>query len=159
MSCSMTTNVSVRLSSAIELGEPRGAFGAKSGGRLVEEQDARLGGERQRDLECAPLAVREILRLRPFAPGEADAGEQPGRAVLRRAVARAVTPGVKRASTHRRQRNLHIVERRFLIEQADRLERARDTAARNLRRRLTGDVDAIEQHAAGDPARRDPSAD
>src|SRR2546425_4738876 len=30
-----------------------------SGSRLVEEQQARLGGERHRDLQQAPVAVRE----------------------------------------------------------------------------------------------------
>ncbi len=49
---------------------------AHAGGRLVEQQQARPGGERERDLEEPPVAVREHSGLVPCAFGEPDAREE-----------------------------------------------------------------------------------
>src|SRR5437899_9689873 len=46
--------------------------GGKAGGGLVEEEDAWAAGERERDLELALLAVREVLHDGARAIGEAD---------------------------------------------------------------------------------------
>ena len=96
MSCSMITMRQRALQFRDELGEARGAVRAESGRRLVEEQDARLGGERQADLQRAPLAVGEVACANPFAPAQADAREHRRRLVLRAAIARPVAPGVER---------------------------------------------------------------
>ena len=85
-----------------EVGEPRRAVGAEARRRLVEEQDPRLRRQRERDLERAALAVREVARARPLAPAQADAREQRRRLVLRRRVAREVAPGVERARARAR---------------------------------------------------------
>src|SRR2546425_13194031 len=48
-----------------------------SGSRLVEEQQARLGGERHRDLQQAPVAVRERYGGIACTRGEPDGLKQP----------------------------------------------------------------------------------
>ena len=131
MSCSMMTIVSCRFSSAIEVGEARGAFGAEAGGRLVEEQQARLGGERDGDLERAPLAVGQAawrgacsLPARPTRASTAAACSS------RRGVGAQVAPGVEalRART-RGSATSTLSSARVVVEQVHDLERARDAAA------------------------------
>ena len=46
------------------------------GGRLVEQQKLRLGGERPRNLETALVAVREVARVDLGAAGEPAVREQ-----------------------------------------------------------------------------------
>src|SRR5207253_2182948 len=43
-----------------------------SGGRLVEQQQARLGGQRPRDLEAALIAVGQVFGLKTLFVGEAE---------------------------------------------------------------------------------------
>ena len=79
-------------------------LGAHPGGRLVEEQEARLGGERHRDLQGALLAVREFARQAVLGGAEADRAEQrlgplrqPGEPAARpQKIAKRDPPGLRR---------------------------------------------------------------
>ena len=116
MSCSMTTMVSVRFSSAISAASRAVPSRAETGGRLVEEQQPRLRGERDGDLERAALAVGEALgrdRARvPARPTRAStsaasscAPESAPRSAMRRSRARAppaARPARSRAPCSRR---------------------------------------------------------
>ena len=62
-----------------ELGHLRGFARRKAGGRLVEQQDFRIAGEAEHDLELALLAVRQIadfgiLAIEEVRPVRADDG-------------------------------------------------------------------------------------
>ena len=78
MSCSMSRTV--RPSSvaqlADEVGQLAGLLGVHAGGRLVEQQQLRLGGQGAGDLEAALVAVRQVAGERLRAPVEADELEQ-----------------------------------------------------------------------------------
>ena len=80
----MTTIVSVRLSSRTSSASRAVAVGAEAGSRLVEEQDARLGGERDADLERAAVAVGEAGSRRGRVSREADALQHARRLVAAR---------------------------------------------------------------------------
>ena len=60
MSCSIRTIVSSRREPAQELAHRDALARGKAGARLVEEEDPRLEPDRERDLELAHLAVREL---------------------------------------------------------------------------------------------------
>jgi hypothetical protein len=148
MSCSMTTIVSCRFSSATSSASRAVASAPEAGGRLVEEQEPRRGGERHRDLERPPLAVGEAPGAEVLLAGEADARQHRGGMLLRRGIGAQVAPDVEAARPHFGQGQDHVVERRAVVEQVHRLERARDAAPRDPARRLAGDVDAGEAHRA-----------
>ena len=128
MSCSISTMVSERLSSAISARDARGGLGAQARGRLVEEQQARPRGERDADLERAPVAVGEVLGADVLLAGEPDPcressppspSERPKHREPRR--------------PHLRRGDQHVVERAVVVEQIHHLERARDAEARDAR--------------------------
>ena len=50
--------------------------GRQAGGRFVEQQDFRIAGEPEHDLELALLAVRQVAHLDVLAVEEADILEQ-----------------------------------------------------------------------------------
>ena len=114
---------------ADQLGQPFGRLRAEAGGRLVEEEQARLGGERNGDLERAPLAVGEVARARALVAREADARQHARRLLLGGRVGAQVAPGVEAAPAHVRQGDQDVVERRVVVEQVHHLERARDALA------------------------------
>ncbi len=66
------------LEPAHQIGEARGRLGAEAGGRLVEEQDARLGGERHANLERAAVAIGKVLGDLVLLAGESDARQYGG---------------------------------------------------------------------------------
>ena len=112
MSCSMMTIVSWRFSSRDQVGEPRGAFAAEAGGRLVEEQQARLGGERDGDLERAPLAVREARAPARAPCRRGRRARAPPPPAARRPSRRAGRARRRKPlPAHARQRDQHVVER------------------------------------------------
>src|SRR5262249_39658322 len=110
---------------ALVLGEPAGD--------LVEQQDARLGRERARELE--PLAVEQ--RERAGAPvglvGEPAAADQLDAAGIDLALAVAAAE---------RGRHHEILEHGHAAERLRDLERAADAEAAAALRREAGDVDA-----------------
>ena len=92
MSCSIISTVSSALVAQLldERGEVRGLLRVHAGGRLVEQQQLRLGGERARDLEPALVAVRAgSSRSRPPCARRPGVLEQLERALARLAPPRA----------------------------------------------------------------------
>ena len=146
MSCSMIDDRQLPLQLADEVGEPLGRLRAEAGGRLVEEEQARLGGQRDRDLERAPLAVREVARRRVLLAGEADARQHAGRLAPARPSRRARS---RQASKPRRRTRGSAISTlssaRVVVEQVHDLERARDALLRDAARRQAGDVLAGER--------------
>src|SRR5262245_40878358 len=113
----------------------------QAAGRLVEEQQPRLGDERPRELD--PL-------LRP----ERQARDRESRDVAepeflerrRRLGANLLLAADARA---RVRTDEHVLEHRHAAEQLDVLERARDAVANDLVRRDAEQVGAVEHDAAG----------
>src|SRR5689334_14551845 len=136
-------------------GEERGGFlWVHPGGRLVEEQQLRLGRERAGDLEPTLVAVGEVLCELVVRSSQPREGEQLARLLLGLALLapdagqpedRAEDAALQ-AGVHADQ---HVLERRHLREQADVLERATDAELRDRVRRLLGDVDAVEDDRSG----------
>src|SRR5215210_92681 len=121
---------------------------AHAGGRLVEEQKARVAGERHRDLEAALVAVGEVLdRVMP-AGGEADGGEELLGPRDEVAVILAARPEVE-ARGHRLRRDAHVLHDRELREEVRDLERLRDAETGKAVLRLSRDVAALEQDPPG----------
>ena len=122
----------------------------RPGRGLVEEQQARAGGEGDADLERAAVAVGKALRAHAFLAGEAHVGERAHRARLR------VRPGAaaSRNGSWARARNSGVATIAFssadvVVEQVHDLEGARDAAPRDGARRQPGDVLAREGDAPG----------
>ena len=87
--------------------------------RLVEEQEARLGGERPRDLEAPLVAVRQRARVAVGQPVDPE---------LREGLQR-VAPRAPAACPSRAERaHLDVLERGQPAEEPDVLERAHDPA-------------------------------
>src|SRR5690606_3401057 len=118
---------------------------------LVEQQQARAGRERARDLEPALLAVGQRVGARLREALEAELREQLARA--RRVLLLAAPPagpaqdvGDARALPAA-ERRLHVVEHAEPGEQADVLEGARDAEPADAVRALAADLAAREDDA------------
>ena len=78
MSCSIITSVMSRGSSRIKPREALPLARRQSRARLVEQHDFRIGRERERKLELAPLPIGEELHRLVGAPVEADTRKHNG---------------------------------------------------------------------------------
>ena len=124
--------------------------------RLVEQQQARLRGGRARDLEPAPVRVRE--RVRRLVPPVAHQPPAEERELLlrergdlpllaphpRRAQDRADDAGLRPAERRRH----HVLLHGHVQEQPQRLERARDAALRDHVRRQSEQRGPVEEDLA-----------
>ena len=127
-----------------------------AGGRLVEQQQLRLGRERARDLEPPLVAVGEVARVLVLgALGQAAVVEQLAAPCSR---ASASSRRCSRERTMLRKTPLcmrqcmptsDVLERRHGAEEADVLERAADPERRDLVLRQSGDLVAVEDDLAG----------
>ena len=121
MSCSIMTIVYRARSRRISWREIAGAVGAQPRGRLVEEQDARLGGERNGDLQGPALAIGQSRRLLPGAVGKAHLIEnrrwRPRSAPCPRTPCRRRASGAcgTRAAPASRSRCTTVSSNRFMI--------------------------------------------
>ena len=121
---------------------------AHAGGRLVETQQCRLGGERDADLEIALLAVRQVggefIRLAE----QADGGKRLFRLLVdvgKGAVVRNHVPGMPA----RLGGDAHVFKHGGIRQDVGDLVGARDALLRDHVGRQAGDVVAVEQDAPG----------
>ena len=98
-------------------------------GGFVEQQQARSGRQRERDLEQSPIAVRQLRRGARRAIREPHVGEHPPRALLhvRHAVQGAQRD--QRPAGFRQQRDGHVLLGRELRKDVRHLEGARHPGA------------------------------
>src|SRR6185295_14410666 len=116
-------------------------------GGLVEQQQARLAGEGDGELQPFLVAVRQRPGDPPGARRKADQRQQFARAGrVKRACFRPGAPALARV---REQGDLHVLQRAQIVEHARDLEGAPDAVAREQMRRLAGDVAALEDDAPG----------
>ena len=112
---------------------------AQAGHHLVEQQEARAGGERARDLE--PLALRQRQRRGGMA-ALGDEAEQVEHLVGQPARLADGAAGVERTDDH-------VVEHGEAGERLDQLEGAADPGAADLVRPPAVDAPAVEAHEPG----------
>ena len=140
-----------RSDAADDAGKAR-AFGRRQpGGWLVEEDEARLAGERARDLEEPPLAEGERGHIGPRELAEADELHElrgalaPARFFRARA---AEHHGPERGAEARMRADEHVVDDRHSRERPVVLERAHHAARGDAMRREAEDRLAGEAHVA-----------
>ena len=124
----------------------------QAGGRLVQDHDHRIGGERARHFEQALLAERQIAGEVAELLAEADALQLMQRLGARGAFLGAVEP--QRAGEESRARarigaEQHVVDQRHVRPQLDVLERPRHALGGDVARRQCGDVVAEEHDPPG----------
>ena len=122
--------------------------GREPGGRLVEQEELRLAGQRQGDLELALLAVREIAHDLGLPVGEPDRVEHLARAVVKRRVAVHAAMKVELGRGEGLHRQEAVLERGEPREEVGDLVRARQAEARAPVRCGTRDVPAEEHDVA-----------
>src|SRR5690349_9657 len=103
-----------------------------AGGGLVEQQQPRVQGQRERQLEGALLSVGERSRGRTRAVRQPDLVEEleGAGAELAHLLGRAPEPVAE--ARRRGERELDVVDRAHLVEEAGDLERAGDAEVRDL---------------------------
>ena len=122
--------------------------GAHAGGRLIEAQQLRLGGERDADLEVALLAVREIGGQLIGLVEQAH-GLQHGFGLADDVVIVAVVLEHAPAVPPRLRGDAHVLERGGIGEDVGDLVGAGDALLRDAIGRQPGDVLAVEDDATG----------
>ena len=99
--------------------------GRQAGGRLVEQQDVRIAGKPDHDLELALLAMRQVAHFNVLAVEEGGAFQEPMRLVVDLAIGRQEPPHHEFRREPAFDRQQHVVEHRQLRKQARDLKRAR----------------------------------
>ena len=130
-----------------------GLLGVHAGGRLVEEQQLGLGGQRPGDLQPSLRSIGQALGEFVATPSQAHVLQQREALVAHGLL---LLDGATRAGHHAEQAALraavlshhHVLERRHLVEQADVLEGAGDAELGDLRREHPGDVAVHEADGA-----------
>ncbi len=121
--------------------ELRDLFVVQAAGRLVEQQQLRLGDEGARELDPLQRPERQPGRRPSGHVGDPDVVQDLARATANGAAAKRTRSGVRADE--------HVVEHGHRAEQLDVLERARDPAPHDAVRRRTQKALAGEAHAAG----------
>ncbi len=111
----------------------RGLLRVHAGGRLVEQQQLRVGGERARDLEPALVAVGQVAG-QLVVPARQSRRRRAAPRARSRASRLLALDALRCRGSSRRCRRLsrqciadqHVLERRHLVEEADVLERPAD---------------------------------
>ncbi len=116
-----------------------------AGRRLVEQQHARLAGDRDRDLEQPLLAVRQDRGALVHHVGEMESLEQREHFVDDLGFASDNAPPVMAGADTFRYREPERLERRQIREKLIDLEGARDAEPHARMRAHVGDVAALEQ--------------
>src|SRR5712691_8957730 len=121
---------------------------AHSRRRLVEQQETRIERDRQSELERTLLSVWKASRRPRGELIEADVRKEGAGAVVEAAEGAIRHPETEPERRRSLQSERGVLDRGEVIEEARDLERACDTASRDLLRRDTGRVLAEEQDAA-----------
>ena len=127
--------------------------GVHAGGGLVQREEARLGGERARDLEAALVAVGEVLGELIAARADAHVFEKLVGAFFDGAFLGARARPAQDRAEHARARahvapDHHVLERREIVEEPDVLEGARDPHACDAIRRRVLQLRTLEAETA-----------
>ena len=125
-----------------------GFGGAHAGGRLIEAEQLRLGGERDADLEVALLAVREVGG-ELVGLVEQTHRLQHGLGLVDEIAVVAVVLEHAPAVPPRLGGNAHVLKRGGVGQDVGDLVRAGDALLRDAVGRQAGDILAIEDDAAG----------
>ena len=146
-STEMLRSTTSRLTSAISSWRSRARH---AGGRLVHQQQARLVGERDGELDALDVAIGEFAARPVGGLAHADLREQLERALAMQRSGRPPQP-VDLAGV-RDQRHLHVLDDRHRAEGGGDLEGAADAAPPDVARRKPGDVAALEAGSRRNPA-------
>src|SRR5262249_13522124 len=119
-------------------------LGAKTGGRLIEEQNARLGGKRHTDFERAAIAIGKIFGNLLLLAVETDSRQHGDCLVLDHSVPPAVAQHAKTLPPTLRYGQCDILECAEFVEQIHQLERSGDPQACDGAWRQPGNVPAVE---------------
>ena len=138
----------VRVHRPDQLDELRHVLHRHARHRLVEQEDALVGGEEHRELELALVSVRQHPGGPPFAVGEPDPLDRPGRTRDRVPDGGRAPPDPHRPAHRSLRRQAHVLVRRQQRKDVRDLERAADPRLRTPVGRLLGDVDAVELDGA-----------
>ena len=122
---------------------------AQSRHRLVEQQQFRLGGERDRELKLALLAVAQGGHRDIGALFESDPGERGAPGLAEQPFLAGVAPEMEGMTVMGLRRQRDIVERGEVGKQRGDLKRARQPERAAAIRRQPGDVPAGKVHGAG----------
>src|SRR5262245_35646755 len=122
--------------------------GAHARGGLVEEEELRVRGERDADLEVALLAVRQLGAAHVALGAEAQVSEDLLGALVHRGEPVGVAPEAI-VGDARLGGDADVLEHREIAEDVGDLVRARDAEARHGVGGLPRDVLALEQDLAG----------
>jgi hypothetical protein len=122
---------------------------AEAAGRLVEQEQLGLTGERHADLQEPALTVGKVAGLDVLATGQADEPDDGGRPVLGLAERRRRRPAVEAAGPHDGHRHPEVLQHRVVVEQVQDLERATDPEAGAPVGREPRDVLPIEADLPG----------
>ena len=120
-----------------------------AGHRLVEQQHARVGGQRHGEFELAVLAVAQLATEHVGARAEADALERRARRRAQLCLAARVAPEAERVAGMRLHGERDVLERGEIRKQRRDLERARQAELAAALHRQRGDVVAAELDAPG----------
>ena len=120
-----------------------------AGGRLVEQQHARLAGDGDRDFEQPLLAVRQDRGALVHHVGEMELLEQRDHFIDDLRLAADDAPPVMAGAEPLGDREAERFERRQIGKQLVDLEGARDAEPHARMRAHAGDVVAVEQDLAG----------
>ncbi len=121
----------------------------QAGGRFVEQQDFRIAGESEHDLELALLAMRQVAHLGVLAVEEARLLEQLMGLVVHVPIRGHEPPHDELRRAQTLDTEDHVVEHGQLRKQAGDLEGARHAERGAAVARPIGDVLAEQQHFAG----------
>src|SRR5262245_58456377 len=133
---------------------PRGFLVGEPRRGLIQEEQTRLSGERDRDAQQLLDPQRQVTSHLVPVPGDAKelqmAQGSPVEIMLLAAEARRSDESSDEATWHVAMEPLaDVVERGELGEQRDLLERARHSSARERMAREPGNVAAVEDHVSG----------
>src|ERR671936_380134 len=122
-------------------------------GAVVEQQELRLRGKRPGNFEPSLVSVGQIARVHLAASLEPAIGEEgfrvlPSFPLLPPDTRRAKNAGEDAPSEARVHSDKHVLKGRHLLEEANVLKRASDTALRNRMRWKAGDVLVVENDAS-----------
>src|SRR5262249_11690577 len=116
-------------------------LGVERRGRLVEEHDPRLHGERAGDGDALLLAARELARIPPLLRGKADTLQQRQRPALR----------VRRRALHPQQlRQGDVLQHGQMLKQVEALEHHSYARARRADLLLADLVQTLADAAVAD---------
>ena len=147
MSCSIITMVMSR-GNCVHHGDDAARFRRRQpGSRLIEQEEPRLAGERQRDLKLALLAIGQGAHDARRRLGQAPTLEQPVRLRIHVAIARRRTQEPHAASGGAVERQQHAVQYREPREQIGNLKGTSEAEPRAPVRAQSRDV-GVEQHDA-----------